>query len=100
VEELGLEELTDEQIEGLCLKAEEAARKHILSKVSSKNIEALNITAEAEGVKPVNLKVEVDLELSPSTRNIKVKQITDEAVNAAFASAKQYLRGLTCRTKK
>jgi hypothetical protein len=100
VEELGLEELTDEQIEELCLKAEEAARIHILSKVSSKNIETLNITAEAEGVKPVNLKVEVDLELSPSTRNIKVKQITDEAVNAAFASAKKYLRGLACRTKK
>ena len=100
MEELGLEKLTDEQIEELCLKAEEAARKHILSKVSSKNIESLNITAEAEGVKPVSLKVEVDLELTPSTKNIKVKQITDEAVNAAFTSAKQYLRGLTCHTKK
>jgi phage gp46-like protein len=100
VEELGLEELTDKQIEELCLKAEEAARKHILSKVPSKNIDTLNVIAEAEGAKPVSLKVEVDLELSQSARNIKVKQITDEAVKTAFASAKQYLRGLTCRSKK
>jgi len=100
VEELGLEELTDKQIEELCLKAEEAARKHILSKVPSKNIDTLNITAEAEGAKPVSLKVEVDLGLSQSTRNIKVKQITDEAVKTAFASAKQYLGRLTCRSKK
>ena len=100
MEELGLEELTDKQIEELCLKAEEAARKHILSKVSSKNIATLSITAEAEGAKPVNLKVEVDLELSPATENIKVKQVADEAVKAAFASAKKYLRELACHTKK
>jgi hypothetical protein len=100
VEELGLEELTDKQIEELCLKAEEAARKHILSKAPSKNIETLNITAEAEGAKPVSLRVEVDLELSPSTVNIKVKEITDDAVKAAFASAKEYLRGLVCHSKK
>jgi len=100
VEELGLEELTDEQVEELCLKAEEAARKHILSRVPSKNIDTLNITAEAEGAKPVSLKVEIDLELSHSTKNIKVKRITDEAVKTAFASAKEYLRGLTCRSKK
>jgi hypothetical protein len=100
VEELGLEKLTDKQIEELCLIAEEAARKHILSKVPSKNIDALNITAEAEGAKPVSLKVEVDLELSQSVRNFKVKQITDEAVRIAFVSANQYLRGLTCRSKK
>jgi len=100
VEELGLEELTDKQIEELCLKAEEAARKHILSKIPSKNIDTLNIIAEAEGAKPVSLKVEVELELSQSTRNIKVKQITDEAVKTAFASAKQYLRGLACRSKR
>jgi hypothetical protein len=100
VEELGLEDLTDKQIEELCLKAEEAARKHVMLKVPSKNIETLNITAEAEGAKPVNLKVEVDLELTPSTKNIKVKQITDGAVKTAFASAKQYLKGLTCHTRK
>ena len=100
MEELGLEELTDKQIEELCLKAEEAARKHILSKVPSKDIDTLNITAEAEGAKPVSLKVEVNLRLSQSIRNVKVKQITDEAVKTAFASAKQYLRGLRCRLKK
>jgi hypothetical protein len=100
VEELGLEELTDKQIEVLCLKAEEVARKYILSKIPSKDIDTLNITAEAEGAKPISLKVEVNLELSQSIRNVKVKQIADEAVKTAFASAKQYLVGLRCRLKK
>jgi hypothetical protein len=100
VEELGLDELTDKQIEELCLTAEEAARKHILQKIPPKKIETLNISAEAEGAKPVALKVEVEIELTPSTKNIKVKELTDGAVKAAFASAKQYLKGLTCHTKK
>lgn len=100
MEELGLEELTNKQIEEVCLVAEGAARKHVLSTIPSKNIDTLNITAEAEGANPISLIVEVDLELSRSTKNFKVKQITDEAVKTAFASAKRYLRGLTCRSKK
>lgn len=100
MEELGLEELSDKQIEELCLNAEEAARKHILFKVSSKNIETLNITAEAEGTKPVSVKVEVNVELSTFLRDFNVKELADEAVKAAFASAKHYLRKLACRSMK
>ena len=44
MEELGLPELTTEQIEELCSITEEAAREYVLSKVPSKRIEKLNIS--------------------------------------------------------
>ena len=39
--ELGFPELTTEQIELLCQTAENAARKHILSKLSNKDVDRL-----------------------------------------------------------
>ena len=90
-EELGLPELTTEQIEELCSIAEEAAREYVLSKVPSKRIETLNISVEAEGTKPVTLTVEIDIALSPLMKDFDVQKLVDEAVKEAFASAKKYL---------
>jgi hypothetical protein len=45
VEELGIPDLTTEQIEMLCSTAENAARKHVLSKVPSKMVEMKNFDA-------------------------------------------------------
>lgn len=80
--------------------AEAAAREHILSKVSSKKIETLNISAEAEGTKPLRLTVDIDIVLSPRTESFNVKRLADEAVKEAFASAEEYLRELTCLSPK
>jgi len=100
VEELGIPELTDQQIEQLCLIAEETARKHVLSKVSSKKIETLNVCAETEGTRPVRLAVDVEIVLSPTMKDFNVQKLVDEAVKQAFASAKKYLRELACHSKK
>jgi hypothetical protein len=100
VEELGLPELTTEQIEELCSIAEEAAREYVLSKVPSKRIETLNISVEAEGTKPVTLTVEIDIVLSPLMKEFDVQKLVDEAVAEAFTSAKKYLRELKCHSKK
>jgi len=100
VEELGLPELTTEQIEELCSITEEAAREYVLSKVPSKRIETLNISVEAEGTKPVTLTVEIDVALSPLMKDFDVQKLVDEAVNEAFTSAKKYLRELKCHSKK
>jgi len=100
VEDLGIPELTSEQIEGLCGVAEEAARKYILSKVPSKRIETLNISVEAEGVKPLTLTVDIDIELSPLMKNFEVQKLVDEAVKEAFASAEKYLRKLACNSHR
>ncbi len=95
VEELGLRELTAEQIEALCLTAENAARKHILSKVSSKMVEKLNVSVEADGAKPVNLTVEIDIVLSPQTKDLDLDKLVDEAVKEALKVSENYLRKLT-----
>lgn len=100
MEELGLPELNSEQIEELCLIAEEAARKYVLSRIPQKKIETLDISAEIEGVKPTTLTVEVNIALSPSMKDFDVQKLADEAVKKAFASAENYLGKLTCHSQK
>ena len=99
MEALGIPELTDEQIEELCLIAEKAARDHILLEVPSRKIETLDISAQAEGAKPVALKVDVAVTLSPSMKNFNVQKLVDEAVREAFSSAEKHLRELACRSQ-
>ena len=93
MEELGIPDLTTEQIEMLCT-AENAARKHILSKVPSKMVEKLNISVEADGTKPVNVTVEIDLELSPKMKNFNADKLANEAVKEAHRASENYLRKL------
>jgi len=95
VEELGIPELTTEQIETLCSTAENAARKHVLSKVPSKMVEKLNISVEADGTKPVNLAVEIDLTLSEQMKDFDAKALVSEAVKEALKAGENYLRKLT-----
>ena len=95
VEELGIPDLTTEQIETLCSTAEDAARKHVLSKVPSKTVEKLNISVEADGTKPVNITVEIDLELSPKMKDFDADKLVNEAVEEAHKSSENYLRKLT-----
>ncbi|MCW4006224.1 MAG: DUF3194 domain-containing protein [Candidatus Bathyarchaeota archaeon] len=93
--ELGIPELTDEQIETLCDEAEKAARRHIFYVVDQKQVETLNISVEAEGTKPVSLTVEVDLQLLPKALpQVNQKALVDEAVKKAFEAIETYLRTL------
>jgi post-segregation antitoxin (ccd killing protein) len=94
VDEMGIPELTTEQIETLCTTAEDAARKHILAKVSSRMVERLDISVEAEGAKPLNLTVEVELALSPQANDIDADALADEAVKEALEASEKYLRKL------
>jgi DNA-binding protein YbaB len=92
--ELDIPELTTEQIETLCQTAENAARKHILSKVPNKNIEHLDISVEANGTKPINITVEINLELSPQTKNINLQTLVKQATNEAHKAIENFLRKL------
>jgi GGDEF domain-containing protein len=100
VDEIEIPELTTEQIEMLCTTAEDAARKHILAKVSSKMVERLDISVEAEGAKPLNLTVEVELALSPQAESIDAKALADEAVKEALEASEKYLRKLKWQSTK
>ena len=73
--ELGIPELTTEQIETLCSKAENAARKYVLAKVSCKMVDRLDVSVEAAGSKPVNVIVEVDLVLTPQSEGVDAKAL-------------------------
>jgi hypothetical protein len=94
VEELGIPDLTTEQIETLCSIAENAARKHVLSKVPTKIVKTLNISVEADGTKPVKLTVEIDLALSPKMKNFDADTLAKEAVKEALKASENYLRQL------
>ena len=95
VEELGIPELTTEQIETLCATAENAARKHVLSKVPSKMVEKLNISVEADGTKSVNLTVEIEMALSQQMKDFDADKLVNEAVKEALKASENYLRKLT-----
>ncbi|UCF45231.1 MAG: DUF3194 domain-containing protein [Candidatus Bathyarchaeota archaeon] len=95
MEELGIPDLTTEEIEALCGTAENAAREYILSKVPSKTLEKLNISVEAYGTKPVNITVEIDLELSSKMKDFDADKLVNEAVEEAHKTSENYLRKLT-----
>jgi hypothetical protein len=94
VEELGFPDLTTDQNENLCSTAEAAARKHILSKVSFKMVDKLDISVEVEGIKPVNITVEIDLALSPKMRGLDAEALVNEAIKEAHRASENYLRKL------
>ena len=96
LEDIGIPELTSEQTECLCAIAEEAARKHVLYKVSRKNVEVLNVCAEVEGTRPVRLTVDMDVELVASVKGVNVEKLVGDATEAAFSAAGKYLRELRC----
>ena len=91
--DLGIPELTTEQIELLCQTAEDAARKYVLSKVSIKNVNRLDISVEVEGTKPVNVTAEIDLLLKENTK-ANAEAIVKGAVEAAHQATEKYLRQL------
>lgn len=91
---MGLPELSSEQIEQLCTVAEEAARKYILSKISKKEANRIDVAVEAVGAKPVNLEVEIDLELSPQSGVVDSAAIVNEAIREAFKAGESFLRKL------
>jgi len=98
--DLGIPDLTSEQIERLCLIAEEAARKPVLGKVSKKSVERLDVCSEVEGTKALRLEISVDVDLSPTLGDFNAQKLVNEAVKAGFKSAEKYLRELACRSQR
>jgi hypothetical protein len=99
VEKLGIPELSSKQVERLCAISEENARKYVLSQIAPKSIAALNICAEVEGTKPVKLSIDIEMVLSPSTKDCDAQKTANEAVKYAFNSAEEYLRELACNSQ-
>jgi hypothetical protein len=92
--DLGFPALTTEQTELLCQTAEAAAQKYIQTKVAAKNIDRLDISVEADGAKPVNVTVEINLQLTKAAASINVEALVKEAVEAAHGATENFLRNL------
>jgi hypothetical protein len=83
---------TDEEIESICAAAEEAARKFILSKISLKKLEDLDLSIEAVGDKPLSVTVEAAVETDLGDPELNT--IINKATDAAFAAAEAKVREL------
>jgi post-segregation antitoxin (ccd killing protein) len=57
-------------------------------------VETLNVSVEADGTKPVNLTVEIELVLSPKMKDFDVDALAKEAVKEALKASENYLRKL------
>jgi anti-sigma regulatory factor (Ser/Thr protein kinase) len=87
---------TEEEIEEMCLAAQEAARNHVVSKVSLKRISDIDVTVEAIGDKPLTLLVDVGIELESGNEDLG--PLVDEATDIAFLAAEKKARELNlCR---
>jgi hypothetical protein len=100
LEEIGVAELTDEQLEELCKIGERAAKAFIHSKVHEKRISRLDITIEAEGRKPVTVNVEIEIGLSAPIDVVDIYQVAKEAAEKALEETNKYLRELSCKSTK
>ncbi|MCW3981239.1 MAG: DUF3194 domain-containing protein [Candidatus Bathyarchaeota archaeon] len=99
MEEIGIPELTEDQMQTLSEMAEEAARDYILSNVSRRQISILNIVIEAVGSKPVTITIDVDLLLSPPMKGVKTEDVAQQAAGKALEAVERCLRDLSCQSK-
>jgi hypothetical protein len=83
---------TTEEIEQICEAAQEAARSHLLRKVSVKSISDLDVTIEAVGDKPLIMLVDVAIELETGDQDLT--PLVDEATEMAFSAAESKAREL------
>ena len=94
MEEIGIPELTLEQVAELCERAERAARNYVLSQVPISRVVTFDVSVDAEGTKPVNVTVEIDLALSPKMKGFDADALVNEAVKQAHEASENYLRKL------
>ncbi|MGA8905934.1 MAG: DUF3194 domain-containing protein [Candidatus Bathyarchaeia archaeon] len=83
---------TSEEVEAMCEAAQDAARKHLLSKISLKQVSDLDVTIEAVGDKPLVVSVDVAIELESGDQDLE--PLVDEATDAAFSAAEAKAREL------
>ena len=92
VEDIGLPDLSNQQIEEICSRAEDAAREYVFSKFNKKLIEKLDIIVEANGMNPLRLNVEVNLVLVSGQKDLDSNKIASEAVQEAFKASERMMR--------
>lgn len=83
---------SEDEVEKICLAAEEAARKRLLSVVPLKRISDFDITIEASGDKPLVLNVDIAIDVSIGDEDLV--NLVKDATSAAFEAAESKVREL------
>ena len=99
LQEIGIPELTENQMQTLSEIAEKTARAYVFSKVSQRKISRLDISIETAGTKPVKVTVNIDLKLSPLLKILNEEKLANEAAERALEAVEHCLRELSCRSK-
>ncbi len=100
MEELRISSLSTEQIEKICEIGEEAARWYITSKVPNRQISDLSIAIDLNGAETLNIEVDVEVRISPLSKDMNAKKLAEEAVKVAFEAIEKYLRNSGCQFSK
>ena len=100
MEEIGIPELTLEQLEELCEMAEANAREYVLSKVPSRRVFTLNVSVDGDGTKTLTINIAVEVVLSPLMKNFDVAKLAKDATERAFTSVELYLREFLCKSTR
>jgi hypothetical protein len=72
---------TENEIEQICVAAEEAAKKRLLSTVPLKRISDFELMVEANGDKPLVLNVDISIDVTIGDEDLQ--RLVLEATNAA-----------------
>jgi len=83
---------TEDEIEQICVAAEEAARRQLLSILPLKRISDLDLTVEANGDKPLVLNVDIGIDVTIGDEDLQ--RLVLNATNAAFEAAETKVREL------
>jgi hypothetical protein len=84
---------TTDEVEEICIAAEEAARQALFSKISMKRVSDLDVTVEAVGDKPLILSVDVGVQVLIGNEDLQA--LVDKATDAAFSAAEAKVRELS-----
>jgi hypothetical protein len=87
-----IRKLTIEEVEQVCLAAEEAAKTELLKKVAPKRVSDIDVTIEGVGDKPLLLTIDVGIELLFGDEDLQA--VVDKATDAAFQAAESKVREL------
>ncbi|MBS7250271.1 MAG: DUF3194 domain-containing protein [Candidatus Freyarchaeota archaeon] len=88
-----LKNLTLEELEELCILAEDEIKKYIYSKVPKKEVNQLEIMVELGSEENMNLTIEINLEIE-SLSEQENKMLAEEALRVAMKTIDGRLLGL------
>ena len=91
VVDIGLPELTDEQVLEVVEAGERAAREYVLSRLPAKKVYDMGVCIQVEGGLPLTVTVDVELRVA-SSAGLDPDELAREAAKRAMQAVEEKLR--------